>query len=180
MGEWSEKARTGILEKLWELAGQFLVIIEPGTKLAFESLKKVREALLLKGAHLIAPCPHSQNCPLKEKDWCHFSARIERSSLHRKAKGAALNYEDEKFSYLIFSKDKIEPCHGRVLRHPFKGKGFVKLQLCSRGGTEEKIVTQKNKSHYSYAKKVEWGDEFLSYTECDSKVGISAAPKPRG
>lgn len=160
LNELSEKARSEMVATLWRLTKKILIIIEPGTKPAFELLKKMREHLILNGAHLIAPCPHSGNCPLKENDWCHFSARIERSSLHRKTKEATLNYEDEKFSYLIFSKRKIEPVHARILRHPFKGKGFVKLQLCSKTGLEEKTMTKKNKLHYSYAKHREWGDDF--------------------
>ncbi len=159
LGELSEKERMELLGKLWELTKKILIIIEPGTQVAFESLKKMREILLLKGGNLIAPCPHSEKCPMKEKDWCHFSARIERSSLHRKIKDGTLNYEDEKFSYLIFSKNKVSPCQARVIRHPFKGAGFIKLQLCSKNGIEEKTVTKKNKLQFSYARKIEWGDE---------------------
>ena len=153
--------RLKLVEKLWELTDQFLVIVEPGTKLAFESLKKIRECLILKGAHLIAPCPHSLRCPLEEKDWCHFFTRIERSSFHRKTKEATLNYEDEKFSYLIFAKNRCVPCDARVLRRPFKGEGFVKLQLCSKGNIDLKTITKKNKPHYSYVKKIECGDEYI-------------------
>ena len=158
LNELSEKARSEILNTLWKLTKKILIIIEPGTKAAFEILKQMRESLILSGAHLVAPCPHSNACPLKEKDWCHFSARVERSSLHRKIKEATLNYEDEKFSYLIFSRNQIEPVNARILRHPFKGKGFIKLQLCSKEGIEEKTITKKNKLHYSYAKSKEWGD----------------------
>jgi ribosomal protein RSM22 (predicted rRNA methylase) len=160
LNELAEKERQEIAGKLWELALKFLIIIEPGTKSGFESLKKMRETLLLKGAHLLAPCPHSNQCPLSANDWCHFFARIERSSLHRKTKEAALNYEDEKFCYLIFSKTSYEPCHSRLLRHPFRGKGFVKLQLCSQTGLEQKTVTKSMKASYAQAKKLEWGDSF--------------------
>ncbi len=160
LNELKEQDRLELVEKLWELTNKFLILIEPGTKAAFESLKKIRQGLLLKGARLIAPCPHSNICPMAEKDWCHFSVRIERSSLHRKTKDATLNYEDEKFSYLIFAKNKVEPCQSRVLRHPFKGEGFIKLQLCSKKGLDSKTITKKIKSHYAYARKIEWGDDY--------------------
>jgi len=162
LGELDENSRMQILEKLWQLTKKVLIIIEPGTKAGFESLKKMRESLLLKGGFLVAPCPHSENCPLQKNDWCHFSVRVERSSLHRKIKDAILNYEDEKFSYLIFSKNKIEPCQSRVIRHPFKGAGFINLQLCSKKGIEKKTITKKNKTQFSYTRKIEWGDEFTS------------------
>jgi ribosomal protein RSM22 (predicted rRNA methylase) len=161
LNELKEQDRLEIVEKLWKHTNKFLVIIEPGTKIAFESLKQLRKSLLLKGAHLIAPCPHSNFCPLPESDWCHFSVRIERSSLHRKTKDATLNYEDEKFSYFIFSKSKFQVCQSRVLRRPFKGEGFIKIQLCSNDGIELKTVTKKNKTQYAYSRKIEWGDEYL-------------------
>ncbi|MBS0604782.1 MAG: hypothetical protein JSS60_07075 [Verrucomicrobia bacterium] len=160
LNELREKERLELVEKLWGLTQKFLVIIEPGSKFAFESLKKMRQGLLLNGANLMAPCPHSNACPMSGNDWCHFSARVERSSFHRKTKDATLNYEDEKFSYLIFSRNKVEPCQSRVLRRPFKGEGFIKLQLCSKSGIEEKTVTKKNKPLYSYTRKIECGDSF--------------------
>jgi ribosomal protein RSM22 (predicted rRNA methylase) len=147
LGELREKDRMDVLEKFWQCTEKFLVIIEPGTKAAFESLMQMRQALIEKGAHLIAPCPHSQKCP---NDWCHFSARVERSSFHRKMKEGTLNYEDEKFCYVIFSKKQIEPCQARVLRAPQKESGYIKLQLCTKEGITEKRIPKM---------KIKWGDE---------------------
>lgn len=158
LNELPEKARASVLEKLWDLTLKFLIIIEPGTKNGFELLKTMRQSLLIKGAYPVAPCPHSEHCPIGENDWCHFYSRLERSSFHRKSKEATLNYEDEKFCYLIVSRKRLEPCQSRVLRHPFKGKGFVKLQLCSRNGIVQKTVTKSMKLEYAQAKKIEWGD----------------------
>ena len=161
LNELKEKERLQLVEKLWSLSQKFLIFIEPGTKSGFELLNQLRQSMLSKGAHLIAPCPHSNLCPLTEKDWCHFYTRIQRSSFHRKTKDATLNYEDEKFSYLIFAKTQFEPCQSRVLRHPFKGEGFIKLQLCSKNGIEQKTVTKKNKPQYVHTKKIEWGDNYF-------------------
>lgn len=163
LNELDESNRIKLVQRLWELSDHLLILIEPGTKATFSSFKKIRTHLIDHGAHLIAPCPHSLNCPLAEPDWCHFSVRIERSSAHRKTKDATLNYEDEKFSYLIFSKNPFETCQSRVLRRPFKGEGFVKLQLCSKNEIENKTITKRNKNQYSYAKKIEWGDEFINH-----------------
>jgi ribosomal protein RSM22 (predicted rRNA methylase) len=160
LNELAEKERLLLVEKLWSLTGKFLVIVEPGTKVAFESIKKMRQKLISMGGHLVAPCPHANSCPLPKEDWCHFSVRVERSSFHRQMKDATLNYEDEKYSYLIFSKTQAPTCKSRILRHPFKGKGFVKLQLCSTEGLEQKTVTKKDKIKYLQTKKREWGDEF--------------------
>lgn len=156
LGEMEDSTRFQVLEKLWRLTKKVLVVIEPGTPAGFETVKRIRENLILNGGHIVAPCPHSEKCPMKEKDWCHFSARNERTSLHRKIKEGTLNYEDEKFSYCIFSKNKIEPCLSRVIRHPFQGSGYIKLQLCSRNGLEEKVFTKKEKTKY---RKTKWGEE---------------------
>lgn len=160
LNELLEKDRLLLVSRLWDLTEKFLIIIEPGSKAAYDSLMKLRQSLLLKGAHLIAPCPHSNACPLSKEDWCHFSSRVERSSFHRKVKNATLNYEDEKFSYLIFSKNQFETCHSRVLRRPIKGEGFLKFQICSKDGIELKTLTKKNKPEYLYSKKIECGDEY--------------------
>jgi ribosomal protein RSM22 (predicted rRNA methylase) len=153
-------AENELVAKLWERTNNVLILIEPGTPRGFKRLREVREYLLQKEAHLIAPCPHSGACPLKEDDWCHFYARLNRSSLHRRAKEAERNYEDEKFSYLIFSKERTAPCSARILRHPRKGKGYVQFTLCTQDGLEDTIVTKKDKELYSIAKKAEWGDAF--------------------
>lgn len=156
LGEMEETVRFKVLEKLWRLTKKVLVVIEPGTPLGFDTVRKIRENLILNSGNMVAPCPHSQKCPMNGNDWCHFFARNERTSLHRKIKEATLNYEDEKFSYCVFSKNKIEPCLSRVVRHPFQGSGYIKLQLCSRNGLEEKVFTKKEKTKY---RKTKWGDE---------------------
>lgn len=158
LNELEEKSRLQVVEKLWSLTGQFLILIEPGTSADFTLSKQIRQKLIALQGHLVAPCPHHNACPLPSPDWCHFSARLERSSLQRKVKGASLNYEDEKFFYLIFSKKDLGHCHSRVLKRPFKGEGFVKIQLCSTEGIEDKVITKKNKPFYSNFKKLEWGD----------------------
>lgn len=146
--------------KAWEVTKKLLIIIEPGTPVGFERLKKIRELLLAKGGFLIAPCPHSQNCPLQKNDWCHFSVRLARTSLHRQMKGGQLGYEDEKFFYLVFSKS-ISPqqCHGRILRHPQKHPGYVEMTICGQDGIQRKIFTRKEKGLYKWARDAKWGDE---------------------
>lgn len=95
-------------------------------------------------------------------DWCHFSTRLQRTKEHKLAKGAELGWEDEKFSYVAFSKETTYPASGRVVRHPQKPKGMVSLQICGQNGLEEVIVTQKQKDAYKVARKIKWGEPFLS------------------
>lgn len=150
--------KSAFVDKLWSATAQYLLIVEPGTPASFQCLKEMREHLIQKGAYLLAPCPHNKPCPLPSPDWCHFGARLERSSWHHKIKGGALNYEDEKYFYLLFSKNKYIPCGSRVLKRPFKGSGFVKIQFCSTHKIVTETATKKNKDRYSLFKKLEWGE----------------------
>ena len=159
LGELADAELAGALSSLWQATGQVLAILEPGTPVGFSRILKMRQFLIDQGAHLLAPCPHAQMCPLPTEDWCHFSARVERSSLHRKLKGGSLNYEDEKYCYLVFSKEKIERCQSRIVRHPLYGSGFVKFKVCAENGLEEKTITKNNKEDYKNCRKLKWGDD---------------------
>ncbi|MDR2539070.1 MAG: small ribosomal subunit Rsm22 family protein [Chlamydiales bacterium] len=158
--EISEEDRLHVVESLWDKTEQIFILLEPGTPQGFHFIRKAREKLLDLGAFLVAPCPHRKSCPITKNDWCHFSVRLPRSSIHRQIKEGSLNYEDEKFSYLVFSRTPICASFSRVIRHPFKGSGFVKLSLCTESGLVEKTISRKDKELYSIAKKTQWGDEW--------------------
>jgi ribosomal protein RSM22 (predicted rRNA methylase) len=152
--------RTGVVERLWHAAGKVLVIVEPGTPAGFKVVNEIRSQCLELGAHLIAPCPHAQVCPMAQSDWCHFAARVERSALHRRIKGGTLNFEDEKFSYLILAKEPSLPIQGRIVGRPQKNTGFVTLKTCQESGIQQMTVTRKSKEKYRQMRKSEWGDSF--------------------
>ena len=160
IGEIEEKFWDPFLRNLWTKVKSTLVIIEPGTPAGYKRILKIRDILLQNGAKILAPCPHSRSCPLNDPDWCHFTARVERSSLHRKVKNAALNYEDEKFSYLIFSREENTSLfESRILRFPQINKGHVCVSLCTKSeGIIQKTITKKDKEKYKYIKKCSWGD----------------------
>jgi ribosomal protein RSM22 (predicted rRNA methylase) len=157
LGEIAQDKQLSIAEQLWDRTSEVLIFIEPGTPAGFERLRAVRTLLLSKGAYLLAPCPHSGSCPMAGGNWCHFSTRLARSSIHRRAKEGRLNYEDEKFSYLIFSRKRESLAEARILRHPHRGKGHVAFTLCTEEGLKERIVTKKEAESYRTAKKKEWG-----------------------
>ena len=94
----------GAAIRLWQAARVALVIVEPGTPKGFALIRAIRDELLAAGAHMAAPCPGAMACPMVDPDWCHFAARVERSSLHRRLKGGELGYEDEKYSYVAFTR----------------------------------------------------------------------------
>lgn len=127
-----------------------------------------RDRLRSAGWHLVAPCPHALDCPLADGDWCHFSVRVQRSNLHRDLKAAELNYEDEKFSYVLATRpgDPPQPPAApadRVLRHPLTRKGLVQFRVCSPdGAAHDRIVSKRQGELYRQARDTRWGDTLPS------------------
>ncbi len=151
-----------VLKRAWESAEQALVFIEPGTPRGFSHLLQARKLLVSWGAHLWAPCPHMNQCPLlATSEWCHFAARIERSSLHRYTKEASLPYEDEKFCYLIAKKTPVGSRFSRLLHSPQKHSGHVDLTLCTEQGIQKLTLSRKQKDLYKQARKLSWGETWI-------------------
>ncbi|BAG22061.1 MULTISPECIES: small ribosomal subunit Rsm22 family protein [Streptomyces] len=141
-------------------AGQAVVIVEPGTPDGYARIIEARDRLIAAGLDIAAPCPHSGACPITPgADWCHFSARVSRSSLHRQVKGGSLSHEDEKFSYVVATRFPTGPAPARVTRRPQIRKGLVQLELCTRDeGLARSTVTKRHGELYRAARDVAWGD----------------------
>ncbi len=159
----AETADLTIIDRLLETDIPIIVVIEPGTPKGFERIRSIRQHVIDRGVNIIAPCPHKKACPMSGTDWCHFSARIERTRLHRLLKEGTLGHEDEKYSYVVFSKQKAGiPFKGRVVRNPQKGSGFVRLALCAdTGELKQETISRSNKEFYKAARDAEWGSAWL-------------------
>lgn len=145
---------------MWGRTKGLLLIVDNGTPKGFETLKSVAEILKRLGGNIVAPCPNVSNCPLDSDDWCHFTARISRSKIHKELKGGDAPYEDEKFCYIAVAKDGCDTCNARVLRHPKKEPGKITLKLCTKNGIQTKLVTKRDKEQFKLARRVGAGDEF--------------------
>ncbi len=178
LSEVDEAAQAAFIEALWAKAKQGLLIVDPGTPDTSRRLQVVRTQLIKMGAHLIAPCPQTGACPLlslsappKRKGkpkpaneiapWCHFSVRLERRGLHRLVKGGELGYEDEKFSYLYFSRLPLAPAAPmRLLSHPHRVNRHINLDVCNAKGEREAIFLNRRDTPYYLrhaARQLEWG-----------------------
>lgn len=158
LNELDQNVARQVLQAAWSAARVALVIIEPGTMPGFALIKQLRNDLIQNGGHLIAPCPHQTECPISTDDWCHFSQRVNRSSLHRQLKDGHLGYEDEKFSYIAASKTPVQTTQARVIRHPQRRPGHTQLQLCTPNGIKNRTVTRSDKPNWKRVKKTNWGD----------------------
>ncbi|MFZ1988923.1 MAG: small ribosomal subunit Rsm22 family protein, partial [Alphaproteobacteria bacterium] len=158
LGEIVEAGRLALTERAWALALDTLLIVEPGTSAGWARLMTVRQQLLALGAHVLAPCPHSQDCPLVPPDWCHFAERIPRSRLHREIKGGELGWEDEKFIYLAASRHKSAVSGSRIIARPLHARGRVSLKLCNPDGhATETIISRRDGDLYKRASRADWG-----------------------
>ncbi|WP_329036798.1 small ribosomal subunit Rsm22 family protein [Streptomyces sp. NBC_00178] len=141
-------------------AAQAVVVVEPGTPDGYARVIEARDRLIAAGLSVAAPCPHDGTCPIEPgTDWCHFSARVSRSSLHRRVKGGTLSHEDEKFSYVVATRFPTAPASARVTRRPQIRKGQVLLELCTlEEGLRRATVTKRHGSLYRAARDTAWGD----------------------
>jgi ribosomal protein RSM22 (predicted rRNA methylase) len=163
LGELLEDGRDAVVDAAAR-AGRVVVLVEPGTPDGYLRIRSARDRLTAAGLTVLAPCPHSDGCPLTPgRDWCHFAARVSRSSLHRQVKGGSLPYEDEKFSYVAAAAPELAastgPAAGRVVRRPQLRKGQVLLDLCTAdGGLRRDTVTKRHGDVYRAARDIGWGD----------------------
>ena len=182
LGELAAKQADDVLRRAWHSTAQWLAVIEPGTKPGYANVARARELLVALGAHLLAPCPHEFQCPmqgtekltsadhslrplplaekaeLRPGDWCHFSVRLERSGEHRRLKSGELGYEDEKFSYVIASRQECTRAAARVVRHPMRYSGYTQSELCTPEGLQRRTVTRSQKEDWRRVRKTNWGD----------------------
>jgi ribosomal protein RSM22 (predicted rRNA methylase) len=143
--------------RLWQAARVALVAIEPGTPRGYALILKVREELLEAGGSMVAPCPAATPCPLAAPDWCHFAARVERSSIHRRIKDAELGYEDEKFSYVAVAREPVELPASRIIRRPRQRPGLIVLEICAPAGVQSVHASRRDRETFRAARKATWG-----------------------
>ena len=108
----------------WSACNVAMVVVEPGTPDGAEVIDTVRTQILSAGGFIAAPCTHHAACPLRATDrWCHRMVRVPRARFQRHAKGGSRSYEDEKFSYLIATRQPLERPAGRIIITPQIHKG---------------------------------------------------------
>ncbi|MFI9718565.1 small ribosomal subunit Rsm22 family protein [Streptomyces sp. NPDC052396] len=159
LNELTEEARRTLTAQA--ARARAVLIVEPGTPDGYARVIQARDQLIAAGFRVVAPCPHSAACPIVPgADWCHFSARVSRSSLHRQVKGGSLAYEDEKFSYVAAVREESLPeAAPRIVRRPQIRKGQVLLDLCTpEDGLVRETVTKRHGERYRAARDADWGD----------------------
>ena len=158
IGEVGKAERRTLAERLWAKARDTLLVVEPGTPAGYERIIELRAQLIAAGAHVAAPCPHDEKCPLSAPDWCHFSQRLPRLRAHIQVKGTELPFEDEKFSYVVLTRNPAAKTFSRVLAPPVLNKVEVSAKLCTADGLKLAKVPHRDKAAYAKARRWRWGE----------------------
>ena len=151
LSEMTEDVRNRTFDNLAKSSNKYVLVIDTGTPKTYADMMKLKDYAKKSGWKVVAPCMLDK-CPLVD-DYCQFYARVERSSLHKLAKGGSLSYEDEKYFYLLFAREDFEVEGLRVIRRPVIKENNVSLVLCSSSGVETRVFTKKNKEMFKKAKK---------------------------
>ena len=158
LNELAPDDRHRLVERLWPLTADTLVIVEPGTPAGWQRIIAARRQLIESGGHVIAPCPHAKECPLQPPVWCHFARRVARSRLHRQTKAADVPWEDEKFSYVVVSRKPAPASGARVIARPRKASGRVTLKLCRADGSAgDQLFSRRDGELFKRASRSDWG-----------------------
>jgi ribosomal protein RSM22 (predicted rRNA methylase) len=157
-GEIADGELARFTQSLWAATAGALAVIEPGTPAGYGRIMRMRGDLIAAGAHVAAPCPHARACPLQAPDWCHFAQRLPRSRDHLRVKGAAVPFEDEKFSYMVLSRAEPRPIEARVLAPPKISKIAATAKLCTDGGVVTDVAARRDHDAYRRRKTWRWGD----------------------
>jgi ribosomal protein RSM22 (predicted rRNA methylase) len=158
INELNDAARDTLADLMWAKTRDTLVVVEPGTPAGYARIIALRTRLIALGAHIVAPCPHDNACPLVAPVWCHFVQRLPRSKAHKHLKGADLPFEDEKFSYVVLSRTAPDARPSRVLAQPALTKIAVTAKVCTPQGVERVTAPHRDKAFYARARRWNWGD----------------------
>jgi ribosomal protein RSM22 (predicted rRNA methylase) len=158
IAEMDDGQRRAAADLMWAKTRDTLLVVEPGTPAGYARIIALRDQLIGSGAHVAAPCPHDDKCPLQPPDWCHFTQRLPRSRAHQQIKRVELPFEDEKFAYVVLTRAPAARHPARVLAQPTVAKVEVTAKLCTPDGVLLAKVPRRAKADYAQARRWRWGD----------------------
>ena len=146
------------LEKLVDLAAQCTAVlwVEPGTHEASRRLSAVRDRLVNRLFHVIAPCTHRGPCPMlvagNEAHWCHHfasppAAVFRDSHWSRFAALAGVDLRSLPVSFLVLDKRPSPQALGgalRIIGRPRVYKAHALLFGCGESGLQERRLSKRH------------------------------------
>ncbi|XP_039287269.1 methyltransferase-like protein 17, mitochondrial [Nilaparvata lugens] len=148
----SKQIRLETILNLWNQTGQYLVIVEHGTKSGLRYVKN----------DLIFQCPHDLHCPRLAPDQSPCNLEVVYFSLPLGVRGETI--KKEKFSYVILKKGaKPDEDHKwpRIVSRNLKVSRQSICRVCTSEGKLQEVIFTKAKSgreSYKCARASRWGD----------------------
>ncbi len=162
LNELNDHSRLQLLNILKRSRNVFFV--EPGTLKDFQKLAWLRESLRSEFT-VLAPCTHSNVCPLEKssKDWCHHFAEVPSVAFQSREwsqiqKDLKIDLSSLPYSYLLLSRDNKSSAlnrKSRLLGSVQQLKASSKLLVCdSQSGVRElELFKRDNPALYKALKK---------------------------
>ena len=183
-----DKSRDATIELLWRLTapGGVLIIVERGNRWGSSVAARARQLILEldpKVAQIVAPCTHSQSCPMiekskKQKSWCHFAHRTGDEDIRKIVGNRSPQHRPsyDKFSYIVIqkkTKNQQKKHHdrdnkwdfnvpwGRIIKPPLRRGKHVIVDVCGNDGLLQRKTFGKRRHKeggvYRAARRSEWG-----------------------
>lgn len=159
LNELTPAQRSSVITAAWQATRHLLIIVEPGTAEFFTNvITPMPTELITAGAHVIAPCPHQQTCPMTTPQWCHFGQKIARPDFQRHARGVSIGWEEAKFSFVAATRIAHPTPPARLVHDPLTHKGGVTLPLCTTTGLAQVTIAKRDTQRFQRTRRLDWGD----------------------
>ncbi|BFZ19290.1 hypothetical protein BsWGS_22328 [Bradybaena similaris] len=164
--------RLQLVRDFWEMAENYLVIVENGTTAGFSLVNEAKDFILLNShqgtqllepGHVFAPCPHDKPCPkLRVKNQPCLTESVLWDMDFSKDKPFEKKPKTARYSYVILKKgSRTSDTEWPRVLHPIKAQGHVHVHMCLPCGELQHVVIGRGKFEkhlYSCARHVDQGD----------------------
>jgi ribosomal protein RSM22 (predicted rRNA methylase) len=155
-------------DKVWKCTGQYLIIADISNRYTSMRMSNIRSYFnkrYKKEGHILAPCPHAHNCPMRKKNdsqVCRFTMNNVTTISPKKllADGKVLlNHQENDYTYLILKRGpkaaatQFARLLGPIKHHNKKnqgGKKVLEFQTCNSDGTLWRATASPSQSPSLY------------------------------
>ncbi|XP_060080405.1 methyltransferase-like protein 17, mitochondrial [Ylistrum balloti] len=187
----SKIKRLELIEHLWNMTSDYLVLIENGTYAGHTVIQEAKEWLLQspfepqsrttadEEPHVFAPCPHDKKCPkfaIKDlKIACTFSASFEPLKQYK----TDLNKLTTSYSYVIMKRGKVNTPDAkwpRIVQAMPQNDHHTHCRMCCHDASIRHYVVSKKKTMrpvYEIVRRSHWGDKIpIDLTDASTKGAL--------
>ncbi|CAL1544082.1 unnamed protein product [Lymnaea stagnalis] len=165
----TQQDRLALVQNLWEMTEDYMVLVENGTGAGFKLINEAREYLTQlwnstpdQQGHVFAPCPHDRPCPRVAINQLCLTKCVVNEPDFAASKSNEKEKRFEKYTYLILKKGTRQEVASwpRVVEQ-IKAQKHTHCHLCLPSGELQHIIISKGKFErhlYKCARNIEQGD----------------------